>query len=574
MIVTNNRHWFVLLGFLLVPAIGGCDGRASDTENGPVSEGQEDGDCSDGADNDGDGLFDCDDDGCLESQDCSQAGDDDDSGGGGPDCVDDDGDLWCTTDGDCDDSNVLTNPLALEICDGEDNDCDTLIDEDAINAETFYGDSDGDGYGGAQDVVSACSPPTGYVTNSDDCDDLDDDAYPGHPEECDGVDNDCDNDGSIDEGVIMTWYLDSDGDGYGSDDPTATLTGCTLPAGYSVNALDCDDGNEQASPGFSEACDGFDTDCNGIVDYDAEGEVDDDGDSSLSCDDCDDADAALGSSTYDADCDGDVDDLLDVQGTNFVSLPAGTFEMGCTAGQSSCASNESPAHSVTLTNDFWLSATEVTQGAWQALLGSNPSSFVSCGDDCPVEHVNWYEALAFANALSASEGLAECYVLSGCTDAPGYDMECLSVTVTSASTSPYDCEGYRLPTEAEWEYAARAGTDLLYSGSDVLDEVGWFSANSGGTTHPVATKLPNAWGLYDLSGNAYEWVWDRYGSDYYNSSPSTDPVGPSNGSSRVTRGGCYSTTSSIHLRTAYRNNFGPGNRYTGLFGFRLSRTIP
>jgi len=266
------------------------------------------------------------------------------------------------------------------------------------------------------------------------------------------------------------------------------------------------------------------------------------------------------------------------QGITMIVLSGGTFEMGCTAAQQAdgnCGFDEFPAHSVTLTNDFWMSETEVTQGQWSSVLpGSpNPSGFLSCPEDstgatCPVETVNWYEALAFANAVSSAESLAECYTLSGCTNTPGNDMQCSSVTITSTSGSPYQCAGYRLPTEAEWEYAARAGTDLLYAGSDTVGDVAWYSGNSGSTTHSVATKDPNDWGLYDMSGNVWEWTWDRYGSYY----TSTDPEGPSTGSARVFRGGCWHGSAGLP-RVAYRYGNGPDVRFSNL-GFRLSRTAP
>jgi formylglycine-generating enzyme required for sulfatase activity len=287
----------------------------------------------------------------------------------------------------------------------------------------------------------------------------------------------------------------------------------------------------------------------------------------------------------DADCDGvltaaDCDDNDPSQGVLCgVTLSSGIFDMGCTPGQSSCHSDESPVHSVTLTNNFWMGETEVTQGQWSSVLpGSpNPSGFLSCPEDstgatCPVETVNWYEALAFANDLSIFENLPECYTLTGCTNTPGDDMECSSVSINNFSGSVYDCEGYRLPTEAEWEYAARAGTDLLYAGSNTIDDVAWYNSNSGNTTHAVATKAANAWGLYDMSGNVWEWTWDRYDSGYYSSSPSADPEGPSSGSVRVIRGGSWDYPASS-ARVAYRNGNHPFYRVNNI-GFRLSRTVP
>ncbi len=153
----------------------------------------------------------------------------------------------------------------------------------------------------------------------------------------------------------------------------------------------------------------------------------------------------------------------------------------------------------------------------------------------PMFDINWFEAVALANALSAAEGLRECYVLDDGTGKAGGgfgDLNCADVSASSSSGSVYDCEGYRLPTEAEWEYAARAGTQLIYSGSNNPDDVAWYDPDaSAPPVQPVATKLPNAWGLYDMSGNVSEWVWDWYLEDYYSVSPEMDPEGPSKPSS-------------------------------------------
>jgi len=236
-------------------------------------------------------------------------------------------------------------------------------------------------------------------------------------------------------------------------------------------------------------------------------------------------------------------------GMKMVKIPSGSFMMGSPSSESGRKDDETQ-HRVTLTKDFYLMKHEVTQGEYEALMGKNPSEFSWCGSNCPVENVSWYDAVAYANALSDKEGLTRCY--SGSGDNIRWDKS---------------CNGYRLPTEAEWEYAARAGAPTKYAGSGDVDEVAWYKDNSGQYPHPVGQKKPNAWGLYDMSGNVYEWVWDWKGSY---SGDATNPTGPSSGSSRVERGGS-SFSVSRYLRVAERYSDSPGLRQLDL-GFRLART--
>ncbi len=232
-------------------------------------------------------------------------------------------------------------------------------------------------------------------------------------------------------------------------------------------------------------------------------------------------------------------DMTNSIGMTFNYIEPGTFMMGSPEDESGRWSRETQ-HQVTLTQEYYMQTTEVTQGQWKAVMGSNPSSFSDCGDDCPVENVSWNDAQDFIDALNSM-----------------------------------DQETYRLPTEAEWEYAARAGSTTAFangqimetgSGYDpVLDSIGWYTYNSDSSTHPVAQKDPNAWGLYDMHGNVYEWVSDWYGT--YPSSAVTDPTGPASSTYRVVRGGSWSHGARL-CRSAYRYSFSPGFRNRN-YGFRL-----
>ena len=209
--------------------------------------------------------------------------------------------------------------------------------------------------------------------------------------------------------------------------------------------------------------------------------------------------------------------------TGMVYVVGGTFQMGSNSGDS----DEKPIHTVTVSS-FYMDKTEVTQAEYRKVMGKNPSKFSGC-DDCPVENVSWHDANEYAKKV-----------------------------------------GKRLPTEAEWEYAARGGNKskgYRYSGSNTISSVGWYDNNSDWKTHPVAQKQPNELGLYDMSGNVWEWCSDWYGEESYSSSPQNNPQGPNSGEYRVLRGGSWGSLDGS-CRVANRNGSDPGSRYYDL-GFRL-----
>ena len=225
-----------------------------------------------------------------------------------------------------------------------------------------------------------------------------------------------------------------------------------------------------------------------------------------------------------------------VNGVSFemIAVEGGTFTMGATSEQGSDAyDDEKPAHQVTLSS-YYIGKTEVTQELWQAVMGSNPSKF--SGTNLPVEKVSWEDCQSFVIKLNELTG-----------------------------------KNFRLPTEAEWEYAARGGNKsngFKFSGGNNIAEVAWYSKNGNKISHPVATKAPNELGIYDMSGNVWEWCSDWYSSSYYTSSSQTNPTGPNSGSYRVYRGGSWSGNDR-YCRVSHRDSNYPSYRFNYV-GLRLA----
>ncbi|MFH1421813.1 MAG: formylglycine-generating enzyme family protein [Planctomycetota bacterium] len=233
-------------------------------------------------------------------------------------------------------------------------------------------------------------------------------------------------------------------------------------------------------------------------------------------------------------------------GIKFVKIEAGEFMMGSPENEKDRQSDETQ-HKVKITKPFYIQTTEVTQAQWKAVMGNNPSYFqgparaAAGGDDLPVEKVSWDDAQEFIKKLNSKEGK----------------------------------NVYRLPTEAEWEYACRAGSTTRFCYGDdesKLRDYAWYQDNSDSKTHPVGTKLPNAWGLYDMHGNVLEWCNDSYDAGYYTSSPANDPQGPTSGEGRVLRGGSWNSVVALFFRSASRGGDHRSYRLSKVYGFRLARS--
>lgn len=258
------------------------------------------------------------------------------------------------------------------------------------------------------------------------------------------------------------------------------------------------------------------------------------------------------------------DDMVLVEGGSFImgGLPGRDDKNGLTI-----YSSEQPAHEVRLSS-FLISRYEVTQQLWQQVMGNNPSSFSSCGPLCPVERVSWYDCIEFCNKLSIMQGLTPVYSIDKTADPENgatYDDVKWQVSWNM------DADGYRLPCEAEWEYAARGGSrskGFQYSGSDDINAVAWFDQNSGSKTHPVATKNANELGFYDFSGNVWEWCYDFYA--HYGDNLAFCSQGPGGGY-RISRGGSWDYDAQ-DSRVSNRGISYAIGRYD-IIGFRLSRTV-
>ncbi len=322
-----------------------------------------------------------------------------------------------------------------------------------------------------------------------------------------------------------------------------------------------------------------DTDADADTDTDADADTDTDTDTDADADADADADCVFGEISYHSDWT-----------IEMAMVCAGSFNMGSPDAEVGHDFDEI-MHEVVLNRAFYVSTHEIDQTQFEKVCYYQPSGHSSCSE-CPVENLSWSEAANYANLLSLAEGLPECFSCSGKDE----DLEC---RLADEYSTPYECDGYRLPTEAEWEYAARAGSETAYSnggdlfpgdsdgdGTDDLDEcsgnlmlqnstylddIAWYCGNAN-TTVDVGNAGVNDWGLYDVHGNVREWCHDWWDGSPYTEEPMEDPWGDKDGDSRVIRGGAFSNSPRM-LRSAFRSKASPDSRYESI-GFRIVKNAP
>ena len=334
-------------------------------------------------------------------------------------------------------------------------------------------------------------------------------------------------------------------------------TGVRLPEGRTAG--DCSDGADNDGDGLFDC---NDPGCSGSPDCvpaDTDTGTNTDTDTGIDTDtDRDSGSDSNGDTATDTGGDTDTNSFVDYltsYGATMVAITAGTFTMGSPTGEANRGADE-VQHQVTLTHNFWMGQTEVAQGDYKAVMGVDPAE-TSGGPTFPAELISWTTAVLYLNALSQEEGLESCYEVDG------------SDLASFLFGDPYSCSGYRLPTEAEWEYAARANDSTLYAGSDTSNGVAWTHESAEGRSHAVGLLFANGWGLYDMSGNAFEWIGDRYGE--YGSDPVVDPTGASTGW-HVLRGGGWSETNDYARVAGTRYVIGQDSLRENDSGFRVVRS--